>query len=89
MAKKKYTPKGKLSEKTRLKLSNLAHERLGKKYSLMYSKTWEEEKKSDVVSYIKHGYHYSVQARQEKLNRFLTEKEKKDLYRASVYFTFN
>lgn len=70
-----------MAKSTKLSRSNRAHKRLAKKHSKNAS--------TNVISWIKNGYHNNVMKKQIKENRILTETEKKRIYRSCEHSAFN
>ena len=66
---------------SKLRRSNLAHQRLARKHARNASE--------NVMSWIKNGYHNLVRKRQIQEKRILTESEKKRLYRTCEFDAFN
>ena len=66
---------------SKLRRSNLAHQRLARKH---YRNGPE-----NVMSWIKSAYHSFVMSRQLKEKRILTESEKRRIYRSCEFDAFN
>jgi hypothetical protein len=66
-----------------IKKSNNAHRRLANFHNNQY------KKKNDSTNLIKNGYHNNVLTEQERLNRKLSDDEKKKIYKRCEYYVYN
>ena len=66
-----------------IKKSNNAHRRLANFHNNLY------KKKNDSTNLIKNGYHNNVLKEQERLNRKLSDDEKKKIYKRCEYYVYN
>lgn len=72
----------------KLRASNASHRRLSEYYARLYREGGERSKHS-ADCYILTGYHGTVAKLQEQKGRILTPEEKKQIYRAELYFYCN
>lgn len=70
-----------MSKLSRFKRSQNAHKRL--------ARTHGKKASTNVMSWIKKGYHNQVHKQQEKERRILSSDEKKRIYRNNEYYAHN
>ena len=70
-----------MTKLSKLRRSNLAHKRLTKQHSKKAS--------TNVIAWIKSGYHNDVLKHQTQKNRLLTNDEKKRIYKNNEFYAYN